>query len=73
MKKYHYADWFCYMGIGLIITACSSSKETKDEPVFKVRTETVRDSRHAQSFNYIGVVEEKESTELSFINAGTIE
>lgn len=73
MKKNRFMYWICLSAFNLIVASCSTKNESGTAPIIKVQTELVQTSRITQSQPYVGVVEEEESTALSFTLTGNVQ
>lgn len=63
---------FIALGCGLLAIGCSDQKAPKDKAPTRVKTEVVTLATGENGQTYVGIVEEREATAVSFTNMGTV-
>ena len=60
------------LGMSLLISSCGSGKEKREKAPTRVSTEIVTPTNGNASHSYIGIVEEREGTAVSFTSMGVV-
>lgn len=66
------SNWMMLLAVGAVFASCGSKQEEQKETALRVKTETAKENTIADSRTYVGQVEEKQSTVLSFTGTGTV-
>lgn len=65
-------NWMMPLIAGAMFASCSGKQEERQETKIRVETETVSENTVSDNRSYVGQVEEKQSTVLSFTGTGTV-
>jgi len=60
------------LAIGLAMGSCTGSKNTQEKASTRVKTEVVKSTSEGASQTYVGIVEEREGTAVSFTSMGVV-
>lgn len=60
------------LAMGLAMGSCSDRKDTQEKAPMRVKTEVVRSTSNGASQSYVGIVEEREGTAVSFTSMGVV-
>jgi len=58
--------------IGLVMGSCGGDKDTQEKAPMRVKTEVVTSTSNGASQSYVGIVEEREGTAVSFTSMGVV-
>ena len=60
------------LAMGLVLGSCGNSKDSQEKAPMRVKTEVVKSSSDGATQSYVGIVEEREGTAVSFTNMGVV-
>lgn len=60
------------LAMGLVLGSCGNSKGSQEKAPMHVKTEVVKSSSDGATQSYVGIVEEREGTAVSFTNMGVV-
>ena len=58
--------------IGLVMGSCSNGKGKQEKAPIRVKTEVLQSTSNGTSQSYVGIVEEREGTAVSFTSMGVV-
>ena len=58
--------------IGLVMGSCSNGKGKQEKAPIRVKTEILQSTSNGTSQSYVGIVEEREGTAVSFTSMGVV-